>query len=257
MTILDKFKLDGKVAVITGGAQGIGKNITTALAEAGASVAIADLNLETAEKTAEEIEKATGQKVIALEVDVTDPNQVDQMIEKVISELGSLDIAVNNAGATINGDSEDMSLEDWKKIIDLNLTGVFICAQAAGKKMIQQGGGSIINIGSMSGHIVNIPQPQASYNASKAGVIHLTKSLAVEWAEKNVRVNSISPGYMATALVNDDDLKPLIGEWEERTPMKRIGEPEELKGVAVYLASEASTFTTGSDIVVDGGYTLV
>ncbi|MFC6465299.1 SDR family oxidoreductase [Marinilactibacillus sp. GCM10026970] len=257
MTILDKFKLDDKVAIITGGAQGIGKSITLALAEAGASVAIADLNLDTAEKTANEINEATGQKAIAIEVDVTDPEKVHDMIEEVVDRLGSIDIAVNNAGATINGDSQDMSFEDWNKIINLNLTGVFLCAQAAGKKMIQQGGGSIINIGSMSGHIVNIPQPQASYNASKAGVIHLTKSLAVEWAEKNVRVNSISPGYMATALVNDEDLKPLIGEWEDLTPMKRIGDPEELKGVAVYLASEASTFTTGSDIIVDGGYTLV
>lgn len=257
MNILDKFKLDGKKAFITGGAQGIGKKIATALAEAGADVAIVDLNLDEAEKTASELQDATGNKTIAIEADVTNSDDVNQFISKVVDEFGTIDIAVNNAGLTENSPSEEVSVGNWQKVIDLNLNGVFLCSQAAGKVMLENGGGSIINTGSMSGHIVNIPQPQASYNASKAAVIHLSKSLAVEWAEKNVRVNTISPGYMETALLEDDELEPLIEQWKDLTPMKRLGNPEELQGIAVYLASDASSFTTGADFLIDGGYTAV
>lgn len=257
MNILDKFKLDGKKAFITGGAQGIGKKIATALVEAGADVAIVDLNLDEAEKTARELQDATGNKTIAIEADVTNSDDVNQFISKVIDEFGTIDIAVNNAGLTENSPSEEVSVGNWQKVIDLNLNGVFLCSQAAGKVMLENGGGSIINTGSMSGHIVNIPQPQASYNASKAAVIHLSKSLAVEWAEKNVRVNTISPGYMETALLEDDELEPLIEQWKDLTPMKRLGNPEELQGIAVYLASDASSFTTGADFLIDGGYTAV
>jgi NAD(P)-dependent dehydrogenase (short-subunit alcohol dehydrogenase family) len=142
--------------------------------------------------------------------------------------------------------------------MNINLTGTFLTAQAAGKVMIAQGGGSIINTASMSGHIVNVPQPQCSYNASKAGVIQLTKSLAVEWALKNVRVNSISPGYIGTELtLNSPTLKPLIEKWNEMAPLKRMGKPEELQGIAVYLASDVSSFATGSDFVVDGAFTCI
>lgn len=257
MSILDKFKLEGKKAFVTGGAQGIGKKIATALAQAGADVAIVDINLDEAEKTADEIHSSTGQESFAIKADVTDPEQVSQFVAKIVETFGTLDIAVNNAGLTENTPSEEVSVEDWQKVIDLNLNGVFLSSQAAGNVMLENGGGSIINIGSMSGHIVNTPQPQASYNASKAAVIHLSKSLAVEWAENNIRVNTISPGYMQTALLEDEELEPLIEQWKDLTPMKRIGKPEELQGIAVYLASEASSFTTGSDFIIDGGYTAI
>ena len=149
-----------------------------------------------------------------------------------------------------------MTFEQWQKVIDINLTGVFLCATAAGRVMLKQGHGSIINTASMSGHIVNVPQPQCAYNASKAGVSQLTKSLAVEWAKKGVRVNCISPGYIGTELImNAEHLKPLITQWNAMAPMGRLGKPEELQSILVYLAGDTSTFTTGSDIIVDGAFT--
>ena len=176
------------------------------------------------------------------------------MCREMAEEMGRIDIAFCNAGISINVPAEEMTYEQWRKVIDINLTGVFLTATAAGRYMIRQGGGSIINTASMSGHIVNIPQPQVAYNASKAGVIMLTKSLAVEWADKNVRVNSISPGYIMTDLIRGHELIP---RWTELSPSSRMGNPEELQGVALYLASDASSFTTGSDFVVDGAYTCV
>ena len=180
------------------------------------------------------------------------------MIEKITERFGRLDVAFCNAGICKNIPAEEMSYEDWKQVTDINLTGVFLTAQAAGRVMIKQGGGSIINTASMSAHIVNFPQPQCSYNASKAGVIQLTKSLAVEWAAKNVRVNSISPGYIGTELtLNSPSLKPLIEQWNAVAPLHRMGRPDELQAIAVYLAGDASSFTTGSDFVVDGAFTCI
>ena len=152
-----------------------------------------------------------------------------------------------------------MTYEQWMKVTNINLTGVFLTAQAAGRQMLKQGkGGSIINTASMSAHIVNIPQPQCSYNASKAGVIQLTKSLAVEWASKNIRVNCISPGYIGTELtLNSPTLKPLIEQWNAAAPLKRMGRPEELQAIAVYLAGDTSLFTTGSDFIIDGAFTCI
>lgn len=254
MNIIEKFKLDGKKAFVTGGARGIGKSISIALAEAGADVAIVDMDINEARKTAKELE-AYGVKAIAVETDVTNPEDVNKMIDTILSAFGTIDIVFNNAGICINEKAEEMSIAAWKKVIDINLTGVFLVAQAAGRVMIKNGKGSIINTASMSGHIVNQPQPQSAYNASKAGVIMLTKSLATEWAPFNVRVNSISPGYIATEMT----LKATdwIPTWEAATPVKRMGNPDELQGAVIYLASEVSTYTTGTDIVVDGGFTCV
>ena len=257
MGIIEKLRLDGKSAFVTGGARGIGKSIASALAEAGANVAIVDIDIDEAVKTAEEISRL-GVKTIAVNADVTDPSQVNAMIDEVITAFGKLDIAFCNAGIALNVAAEEMTLEQWKRVIDINLTGVFLTAQAAGKVMLAQGGGSIINTASMSGHIVNLPQPQSAYNASKAAVIQLTKSMAIEWARRNVRVNSISPGYIATDLVlNAPLLRPLIEQWNALTPVRRMGRPDELQAIAVYLAGDASSFTTGSDFIVDGGYTCV
>jgi NAD(P)-dependent dehydrogenase (short-subunit alcohol dehydrogenase family) len=180
------------------------------------------------------------------------------MIDQVLEVFGRLDVALCNAGICLNIPAEEMTFEQWNKVINTNLTGVFLTAQAAGKVMIKQGGGSIINTASMSGHIVNVPQPQCSYNASKAGVIQLTKSLAVEWALKNVRVNSISPGYIGTDLtLNSPSLKPLIEQWNQMAPLQRLGKPEELQSICVYLAGDTSSFTTGADFVIDGAFTCI
>lgn len=256
MGIIEKMRLDGKKGFVTGAARGIGKCTATAFAEAGADVAIVDIDIEEAKKTAAAIAEQTGRKVIAIKTDCTDEKQVNEMIETVVSELGGLNFCHANAGICINAPAEEMTYEQWLKVMNINLNGVFLTDTAAGKYMLTHGGGSIINTASMSGHIVNVPQPQCAYNASKAGVILLTKSLAVEWAKKGVRVNCISPGYIGTELITSRaDLVPLIEQWNSIAPMGRLGHPEELESVCVYLAGDTSTFTTGSDIVVDGAFT--
>ena len=256
MGIMEKMRLDGKSIFVTGGARGIGMNYAKAVAEAGADVAIVDMDLATAQETAQCLAQETGRKVIAIECDVTDPVSVDHMMEQFLAEFGKLDAAFCNAGICINVPAEEMSYETWLKVINVNLNGIFLTDIAAGKQMLKQGHGSIINTASMSAHIVNVPQPQCAYNASKAGVIQLTKSLAVEWATKGVRVNSISPGYMGTDLtLNSPSLIPLIEQWNAMAPMHRLGRPEELQAIAVYLAGDASPFTTGSDFVIDGAFT--
>ena len=258
MSILEKFRLDGKKALVTGGARGIGLSYAAALAQAGADVALADLRGEAARASAKLLRRDTGRNVIAIEADVTKLDQVEAMMEAVLREFGRLDIAFCNAGIAIHKPAEEMSLEDWQKVIDVNLTGVFLTDVAAGRQMLRQGGGSIVNTASMSARIVNIPQPQCSYNASKGGVVQLTKSLAVEWAERNVRVNSISPGYMKTHLtVEIPALQAMAEEWKAMTPLRRLGDTEELQAIAVYLASDASLFTTGADFVIDGAYSCI
>lgn len=255
--ILDRFRLDGRVALVTGGAQGIGRAYAHALAEAGASVAIVDQALELAEEVAAEL-KAKGSRAIAVKADVTRADEVQAMIETVEKALGPLTIGVNNAGIGQWVDSETMAESDWDRMLDINLKGVFLCAQAEARVMLPRGYGKIINTASMSGTIVNFPQNQAAYNISKAGVIHLTKSLATEWAPKGIRVNCISPGYTRTKLV-DDLLETELGQtvqpvWMSRIPMGRMCDVTELQGAVVFLACEASDYMTGHDMVVDGGY---
>jgi NAD(P)-dependent dehydrogenase (short-subunit alcohol dehydrogenase family) len=259
MGILEKMRLDGKAALVTGGARGIGRSVATAFAEAGADVVLADIDLAEAERAAKEIADATGRKIIAVRADVTSPTDCAAMVEAAVAAFGKLDIAMCNAGICKNTPAIDMTPEEFKQVIDINLTGVFLTAQAAGRQMMRQGtGGSIINTASMSAHIVNVPQPQCSYNASKAGVIQLTKSLAVEWADENIRVNSLSPGYIGTELVLASDfLKPLIPQWNASAPLRRLGTPEELQAICVYLAGDAAAFTTGTDFVVDGAFTCI
>lgn len=256
MGIMEKMRLDGKKIFVTGGAQGIGMHYAIAVAQAGADVAIVDLNGEAASKTAEKLKEETGRNCIAVQADVTDPVSVDHMMETILKHFGRLDAAFCNAGICINVPAEEMTYDIWKKVMDVNLNGIFLTNTAAGKQMLKQGGGSIINTASMSAHIVNVPQPQCAYNASKAGVIQLTKSLAVEWATRGVRVNSISPGYIGTDLtLNSPSLVPLIEQWNAMAPLHRLGKPEELQAIAVYLAGDASPFTTGADFVIDGAFT--
>ncbi|MDD2458156.1 MAG: SDR family oxidoreductase [Eubacteriales bacterium] len=255
MGILEKMRLDGKVSFVTGGARGIGKSIATALAEAGSHVVIVDMDLAESEKTAVEIAQL-GVETLAIKTDVTDEADVNQMIETILAKFGKIDVAFCNAGICINAPADEMTYAQFKKVIDVNLNGVFLTSQAAARVMLKQGRGSIINTASMSGHIVNVPQPQCAYNASKAGVIMLTKSMAVEFAKTGVRVNSISPGYIGTDLVLESpNLKPLIEQWNALSPIGRMGRPDELQAIAVYLAGDASDFTTGSDFVVDGAFT--
>ncbi len=256
MGIIENMRLDGKKGFVTGAARGIGKCTATAFAEAGADVAIVDLDIETAKKTAAEIAEKTGRKVIAVQCDCTNEEQVNQMVATVVKELGGLNFCHNNAGICINAPAEEMTYAQWLKVININLNGIFLTDIAAGKYMLANGGGSIINTASMSAHIVNVPQPQCAYNASKAGVIQLTKSLAIEWAKRGVRVNCISPGYIGTDLtLSSPSLIPLIEKWNAMAPMGRLGKPEELESICVYLAGDTSSFTTGTDVVVDGAFT--
>ena len=256
MGIIESMRLDGKKGFVTGGARGIGKCTATGFCEAGADLAIVDLDLETAKKTAAEIAEKTGRKVIAIYADVTKEEDVEAMVDQVVSELGGLDFCHANAGICINVPADEMTYDQWKKNMDVNLNSIFLTDTIAGRYMLKQGHGSIINTASMSAHIVNVPQPQCAYNASKAGVIQLTKSLAIEWAKRGVRVNSISPGYIGTDLtLSSEFLQPLIKQWNAMAPMGRLGKPEELESICVYLAGDTSTFTTGSDFVIDGAFT--
>ncbi len=254
MSVLELFDLRGKKALITGASSGIGRTVALAYAEAGAEVALAARHLDALEALAEEI-AAAGGTAVPIACDVTRQDQVTAMVDRMTAELGGIDIAVCNAGIVSVTPMLDMSLEEFERIQHTNVTGVFLTAQAAARAMVAQGrGGSIITTASMSGHIINIPQEVGHYCTSKAAVIHLTKAMAVEFAPHHIRVNSISPGYIMTELV--EPLAEYHRLWEPKIPMGRIGRPEELNGLYLYLASAASSYMTGSDLVIDGGYCL-
>lgn len=255
MNAIDLFALRGKNALVTGGSSGIGKQVARAYAQAGAAVALAGRHHETLQDVAAEI-AAEGGHAITVTCDVTEAEQVTTMLSRVTEELGGLDIAVCNAGIISQGSLLDMSLEAFQRIQNTNVNGVFLTAQAAAKAMVaQQRGGTIITTASMSGHIINDPQKVGHYCASKAAVIHLTKAMAIDFAPHNIRVNSVSPGYILTELVEPlTEYHPL---WEPKIPLGRLGRPEELVGLYLYLASDASSYMTGSDIVIDGGYTCL
>ena len=253
MSVLDLFDLTGRTALVTGASSGIGKKVAEAYLQAGAQVAIAARHLDVLEKVAAEL-ASTGGSVMPIGCDVTQPDQVSRMVDQVTAELGGIDIAVCNAGIINLKAMLDMSPEEFQNIQNTNVTGVFLTAQAAARAMVAQGrGGAIINTASMSGHIINIPQQAGHYCTSKAAVIHLTKAMAVELAPHNVRVNSVSPGYILTELV--EPMAEYHRLWEPRIPLGRIGRPEELTGLYLYLAGDASSYMTGSDVVIDGGYT--
>ena len=256
VNIVDMFSLKNQVGIVTGGGQGLGKAFSLAFAEAGADIVVADLNSITGPETVKEIEK-TGRRALFVETDVRRRLSVEAMVEKAVERFNHLDFIMNNAGIVKWCPAESVSEQDWREVIDVNLNGLFYCSQAAAHEMIKQRCGCIINIASMSGYIVNRPQPQASYNASKAAVIHLTRSLAAEWAPYNIRVNAIAPGYMDTAMTHRAFEDPVYGPvWTDGIPMRRPGHPEELAPLAIFLASSASSYVTGSTILVDGGYTV-
>ncbi len=246
-------KLSGKVAIITGASKGIGKGIAIRYAQEGASVVLASRSMDLLSAIAEQIRK-TGGKALALEVDVSRYESLQAMVNKSVEHFGHLDIMVNNAGISMAYPSEDLSPKDWQRALDTDLSGVFYGCQCAARKMIPQGGGCIINITSVYG-LVAAPG-RAGYCASKAACNMLTKVLAIEWAKKNIRVNAIAPGYFRTELVQgviDKGMLPL-GAIEKRTPLGRIGEVQDLLGLAVYLASDESSYMTGSVVNIDGGW---
>jgi len=253
--ILSKFCLDGQVAFVTGGGQGIGRGFCHALGEAGCKVAVADLELSRSETVVAEL-KAKGIESIAIKVDVSNKSDVQAAVQKVITTFGDLHIGVNNAGIVFHSDSEDTSQTEWDRTMGVNLDGVFFCCQAEAKHMLSKGYGRIINTASMSGTIVNHPQKQVAYNVSKAGVVHMTKTLGTEWAERGVTVNCISPGYVDTPLNQTESLMAVRKIWIRDTPMGRLAEVDDLTGAVIYLASQASNYTTGCDLIIDGGFTV-
>lgn len=254
--ILERFSLHGQVGIVTGGGQGLGKTFCQAFTEAGASVVVAEINPQTGALTARELCES-GHRALFVETDVRSRDSVRAMVAAAMAEFGQVDFLMNNAGITRWAPAEEVSQKDWQDVIDINLNGLFYCCQAVAPHMIARRSGRIINIASMSGLIANRPQAQASYNASKAAVIHLTKSLAAEWAPHNIRVNAIAPGYMDTPMARPFFEDPNYGgRWIDAIPMGRPGRPEELAPIAVLLASEASSYMTGTTVVADGGFTI-
>ena len=248
---LKKYDLKGRVAVVTGGGQAIGLACVEALAEAGAKVVIADFNEKIAEDGRDAM-KTKGYPCDVAVVDVTDAKGIEALADK----LGKVDILVNNAGiARSEIPAERMEDERWLNVLDVNLNGTFWCCRSFGKRMLSAGKGAIVNVGSMSGFIVNRPQEQSHYNASKAAVHHLTKSLAAEWGARGVRVNAVAPTYINTPLNAFVKSKPeMYSAWIGGTPMARMGEVDEVASAVLFLASDAASLMTGSIVLVDGGY---
>lgn len=254
-----KTTLEGKTAVVTGGARGIGLTVARALAADGADIALLDL-LETTSETAEQISAEFGVKSFGQRLDVTDQDATNTAFEVINDRLGIPQVLLTAAGIEINGDSIEVAASEWRKVIDVNLTGTFFSAQSFGRGLLAAGlHGSAILISSMSGSIVNVPQWAASYNASKAAVAHLGKSLAVEWATAGIRVNSMAPGYVLTDLTQKiiDKEPALLADWISRIPLGRMATPDDLTGLVSFLASDASSYLTGQQIIIDGGYTAI
>ncbi len=256
--MLKDFQLTGKSAVITGGARGIGRAIAGLFVEAGASVIITDLDEAAGRAAIDELNAIRPSAACLYVLDVTDRDAAERIAEAVAADIGVPDILVNNAGIVKNAPASETSQADWRAVIDVNLNGVFYCAQAFGKRMAAAGRGAIVNISSMCGEIVVYPQPQIAYNAAKAGVNLITKSLAVEWAKQGVRVNAVAPGYTATELtLAGRSNEEWFSTWLRMTPQGRLGEPREIANAVLFLACDASSFVTGTVLTVDGGYTAL
>ena len=253
MRVQELFDLSGKTAIVTGGGSGIGRQMAGALAELGANLVLCARKVERCEDAAAELAKL-GPRTLALQCDVRKPDDVRSVVERTVEKLGGVDVLVNNAGAAWGAPAEDTPLEGWQKVVDVNLTGVFLFSQAAGRVMIERDGGSIVNIASVAGLRGSPPgtMDAIAYNASKGGVISFTRDLAHKWAQYGIRDNSIAPGWFPS-----DMTKVLLerhgAEFLKSIPLRRFGGPDDLKGAIAFLASPASAFVTGQTLVVDGG----
>jgi NAD(P)-dependent dehydrogenase (short-subunit alcohol dehydrogenase family) len=248
-SVLTSFRLDDRVAVVTGGNRGLGEAFARALGEAGARVAIAARDDARTARVAGEL------GALPVTADVTDPDSVKAMVVRVTAELGPIDVLVNNAGVCFHRPALEVPADEWRQVWDVNVEGLWHCCRIVGAGMVERRSGVIVNIGSISAMIVNRPQMQPAYNASKAAVHQLTKSLAAEWAPHGVRVNALAPGYVKTEMA-PVDRPEFRRHWIDGAPMRRCATPDELGPSIVYLASDASSFMTGSVHVIDGGYTL-
>jgi len=256
MSILDEFRLNGQTAIITGGNRGIGRSIANAYADVGANIVIANRNKQGGQRAASEIADEYNVETYQVPVDVSEESDVRELIEFVTKECGGIDILVNNAGVTNNTPAEELTLDEWTHVIDINLTGTFLCSRHVGERMIESGSGTIINMSSIAAYIASNPQPQIAYHSSKGGVMQFTKQLAAEWSDYNIRVNAIAPGYIRTEMVDEvlrtDD--ELASTWRDEMLQDEILGPDCLQGVAVLLASDAGRYMTGETVIVDGGY---
>ncbi|RJE26706.1 hypothetical protein PHISCL_00937 [Aspergillus sclerotialis] len=252
--VLKAFDLTGKVAAVTGGARGIGLEVSKALAEAGANVALIYNTSKEADTLARDIASTNNVRAAAYQANVGEQKQIESVVQKIAEDFGKLDIIVVNSGVTSNIPAEDYTTEQWSHIMKVNLDGAFYTAQAASKIFKKQGHGNVIFTASVSATLVNVPQKQAAYNASKAGVVQMAKCLAVEWVDF-CRVNCISPGFIATDIL-DIHPKEWREKWNSMVPAQRFAQAYELKGAYVFCASDASSYMTGADLIIDGGYTL-
>lgn len=253
--VLDLFALTGRTAIVTGGYRGLGLAFARALAQAGADVVIAARDGDASRAAAETLATETGRRVVGVALDVTDRQSVQQVVATALEATGRLDILVNNAGTCFHRPALEVPDEEWRQVFDVNVHGLWLMSQVVGQHLADHGGGRIVNIGSISAEIVNRPQWQPAYNASKAAVHQLTKSLAAEWAPLGIRVNAVAPGYVKTDMAPVDEPR-FRRQWIEDAPMQRYATPEEIAPTVVYLASDASSFMTGSVVTIDGGYTV-
>lgn len=254
MNTMDRFALNGRVAVVTGSTRGLGEGFARALGDAGASIALVGRDAEAGRRVVADLE-ARGTASTFIAADITERENVEAVLEATMARFGRVDILVNNAGTCVHAPALDVTPDEWRQVMNVNLDALWTCSQVFGRQFVEQGSGVIVNIGSMSGVIVNRPQWQPAYNASKAAVHQLTRSLAAEWAPFGVRVNALAPGYIKTEMSPVDDPR-YRQNWIDDAPMQRYGTVEELAPAVVFLASDASSFVTGSVLVADGGYTV-
>lgn len=254
MNAMDRFALNGRVAVVTGGTRGLGEGFARALGDAGASIALVGRDAEAGRRVVADLE-ARGTATTFINADITERENVEAVLEATTARFGRVDVLVNNAGTCVHAPALDVTPDQWRQVMNVNLDALWTCSQVFGRQFVEQGSGVIVNIGSMSGIIVNRPQWQPAYNASKAAVHQLTRSLAAEWAPFGVRVNALAPGYIKTEMSPVDDPR-YRQNWIDDAPMQRYGTVEELAPAVVFLASDASSFVTGSVLVADGGYTV-
>ncbi|MFC6864285.1 SDR family NAD(P)-dependent oxidoreductase [Halomicroarcula sp. GCM10025817] len=254
MSVLDRFDLTGETAIVTGGNRGIGYAIAEGLAEAGANIVVANRDAESGRDAAATLADETSAETRAVATDVTDEAAVEALVEATVEAFGGVDVLVNNAGIAISTPAEEKPVEEFQQTLDINTTGAFLCAKHAGREMIEGDGGSIINVSSMSAFVANHPQKHADYQASKGALEGLKVQLASEWAEHGIRVNNINPGYVETDILSDDPDERRT--WLDEMLLDEFAQPEDVAPLALYLASDASSYVTGTSVLIDGGYTV-